>query len=571
MHFLRFKRETDGHHVIEVPLRGLALYTEPLLNKGSAFTAQEREQFGLDGILPATQKTMAEQVKRIRNILDARTDPLDKYLELAALQDRNEHLFFRVLSDNLEEFLPIVYTPTVGKATQRYSHIFRRQRGVFITPQHRGRIASVLRQAAKFSNVRLIVATDNEAILGIGDQGAGGIAICIGKLSIYCAAAGIHPAQTLPVSLDVGTSNEELLKDDAYLGYRHPRLGGKAYFELLDEFVEAVSEVFPGAVLQWEDFRKDNALAVLDRYDGKIASFNDDIQGTGAITVAAATSAATTLGQRISDQRIVIYGAGAAGLGITEQLRAAMVADGATPEAARQSIAVLDSRGLLVDDVEQREAYKEKLALPLATAEANGLGDASQRDLAGVVRNFKPSVLIGTSGVAGSFTEEIVREMAKNVERPVILPLSNPTANCEAIPEDLLAWTEGRCLIATGSPFDPVDFGGQEVNIAQGNNAFIFPGLGLGLMVGEIKRVTPTILAAAARALADTVTEEERQGGMLFPRIARMPEAANAVAIAVVEAAGTEGVGRSLSSDEAQKEVTAATWTPDYPEMVPVD
>ena len=231
---------------MKLPLRGLALYTEPLLNKGSAFTAREREQFGLDGVLPATQKTMAEQVKRIRNILDARTDPLDKYLELAALQDRNEHLFFRVLSDNLEEFLPIVYTPTVGKATQRYSHIFRRQRGVFITPQHRGRIASVLRQAAKFSNVQLIVATDNEAILGIGDQGAGGIAICIGKLSIYCAAAGIHPAQTLPVSLDVGTNNEELLKDDAYLGYRHPRLGGKAYFELLDEFVEAVSEVFPG-------------------------------------------------------------------------------------------------------------------------------------------------------------------------------------------------------------------------------------------------------------------------------------------------------------------------------------
>ncbi len=571
MYFLRLKRAPDGHQVVEVPLRGHALYTDALLNKGSAFTAEEREQFGLDGLLPATQQTMAEQVSRIHNILDGRTSPLDKYLELAALQDRNEHLFYRVLSDYLEEFLPIVYTPTVAQATQRYSHIFRRQRGIFITPQHRGRIASVLRQGAKFSNVKLIVATDNEAILGIGDQGAGGIAICIGKLSIYCAAAGIHPAQTLPVSLDVGTDNENLLNDEVYLGYRQPRLRGPMYFELLDEFVAAVTEVFPGAVVQWEDFRKDNALAVLHRYDGQIASFNDDIQGTGAIAVAAVTSASRALGQRVADQRIIIYGAGAAGLGMTEQLRAAMVADGATTDAARRAIAVLDSRGLLVDDVRQKEVYKEELTWPVSVAEAHGLGDPGQRDLATVIRNFKPTVLIGTSGVARAFSEELVREMARHVDRPVIMPLSNPTDKSEAVPEDLVVWTEGRCLVATGSPFPPVAMGDSELQIAQGNNAFIFPGLGLGLMVGGIKSVTHAILAAAAQALAASVTEDELKSGMLFPRTARMPEVSHSIAVAVVLAAAQDGERASLSASEAESAVTAATWTPIYPELVPVD
>ena len=571
MNFLRFKREADGHQTVELPLRGLALYGEPLLNKGSAFTAEERQQFGLDGMLPAMQKTMAEQVKRIRNMLDARPEPLGKYLELAALQDRNEHLFYRVLSDNIEELLPIVYTPTVGLATQRYSHNFRRQRGIFITPEHRGRVSTVLRQGARFSNVKLIVATDNEAILGIGDQGAGGISICIGKLSIYCAAAGIHPVETLPVSLDVGTDNEELLSDDAYLGYRHPRLRGEEYFELLDEFVAAVAEVFPGAVVQWEDFRKDNALAVLHRYDGQIASFNDDIQGTGAIAVAAVMSASRALGQHVRDQRIVIYGAGAAGLGITEQLRAAMIADGGTAEAARGAIAVLDSRGLLVDDVAQKEAYKEELAWPMSVAEAVGLGDPVQRDLAAVIRNFRPTILIGTSGVARSFSEEMIREMARHVDRPVIMPLSNPTDKAEAIPEDLVAWTEGRCLVATGSPFPPVPLDQSELQIAQGNNAFIFPGLGLGLMVGGIKSVTPTILAAAARALAGKVTEAGLQSGMLYPRTARISEVSHAVAVAVVEAAAKDDGSRSLSKSEAESAVNAGTWTPDYPELVPVD
>ncbi len=571
MYQLRFKREADGHQVVEVPLRGHALYKESLLNKGSAFSTEEREQFGLDGVLPATQQTMAEQVKRIHKILDGRTEPLDKYLELAALQDRNEHLFYRVLSDYLEEYLPIVYTPTVGLATQRYSHIFRRQRGIFVTPKHRGRISSVLRQGARFSNVKLIVATDNEAILGIGDQGAGGISISIGKLSIYCAAAGIHPCETLPVSLDVGTDNEELLNDDVYLGYRHPRLRGPEYFELLDEFVAAVAEVFPGAVVQWEDFRKDNALAVLHRYDGQIASFNDDIQGTGAIAVAAVTSAARALGQNVADQRIIIYGAGAAGLGMTQQLRAAMIAGFSTPDSAREAIAVLDSRGLLVDDVKQKEAYKEELTWPINVAEAMGVGSPADRHLAAVIRNFKPTVLIGTSGVPRSFSEELIREMARHVDRPVIMPLSNPTDKAEAIPEDLVAWTEGRCLVATGSPFPPVPMGETELQIAQGNNAFIFPGLGLGLMVGGIKRVNPAILAAAAQALADKVTEDELQSGMLFPRTARMPEVSHSIAVAVVRAAAKDGGGQALSESEAENAVTAATWTPDYPELVPVD
>lgn len=570
MQFLRFRREADGRQIVDVPLRGPALYAEPLLNKGSAFTAAERQQFGLDGLLPATHKTMDQQLDRVRHMMDSRSDPLDKYLELAGLQDRNEHLFFRLLRDHLEEFLPIVYTPTVAAATRRFSNIFRRGRGLFITPEHRGRIATVLRRAVKFSNVRLIVATDNEAILGIGDQGAGGMAISIGKLSIYSAAAGIHPAQTLPISLDVGTDNPLLLNDEAYLGLRQPRLRGAPYFELLDEFVAAVNEVFPGALIQWEDFRKDNALAVLSRYADRVASFNDDIQGTGAIAVAGAMSAARLLGSRIADQRIVVFGAGAAGLGITQQLRAAMVADGSTPELARQRVAVIDSRGLLVDDKQPSEAYKQELTWPLQTAADYGLADPARRDLASVIRGFKPTVLIGTSGIGQSFTENIVREMARHVERPIILPLSNPTENAEAIPTDLFAWTDGRCLCATGSPFDPVKVGSRMVNIAQGNNAFVFPGLGLGVMVGEIKRVTPGVLAAAARALAHIVSQEELDAGMLFPRISRLPEAARAVAEAVVAAASREGVGRVIPEADIPEQVAQSTWTPDYPELVAV-
>jgi malate dehydrogenase (oxaloacetate-decarboxylating) len=571
MYFLKFRREADGHHVVEIPWRGRELYAEPMVNKGTAFTAEERRRFGLEGLLPPTHRTMETQVRQIRSILDSRTRPLSKYLELACVQDINEHLFFRVLCENLEELLPIVYTPTVAEATKLYSHVFRRQRGIFITPEHRGQIAAVLRQAIRFSNAKLIVATDNEAILGIGDQGAGGIAISIGKLAIYSAAGGIHPVETLPVSLDVGTDNKLLLEDDLYLGHREPRLRGEPYFELLDEFVNAVSEVLPGAVVQWEDFRKDNALAVLHRYDGQVASFNDDIQGTGAIAVAGVLSACRMLKQRISEQRIIVYGGGAAGLGITEQLRAAMIADGATTLAAREAIAVLDSRGLLVDDVPQKEAYKEELAWPMARAAALGLAEPSHRNLAAVVRQFKPTVLIGTSGVRDAFSEELVRDMARHVERPVILPLSNPTDNAEAAPADLIAWTENRCLVATGSPFPPVKVEGRTIAVAQGNNAFIFPGLGLGLMVGEIKRVTPGILAAAARALTDTVTSEETKGGMLFPRISRMGEAARAVAVAVVAQAAQEGVGRSLTPDEADREVFRATWTPDYPELVPAE
>ena len=570
MQFLRFRREADGRQIVDVALRGPALYSEPLLNKGSAFTAEERREFGLEGLLPATHKTMAQQLDRVHQMLRARPDPLDKYVELAALQDRNEHLFFRLLRDNLEEFLPIVYTPTVGAATRHYSSIFRRGRGLFITPDHKGRIANVLRQAARFSNVRLLVVTDNEAILGIGDQGAGGMTISIGKLSIYSAAAGIHPAQTLPISLDVGTDNPVLLNDDAYLGLRQPRLRGKPYFDLLDEFVDAINEVFPGALIQWEDFRKDNALAVLSRYQDRVASFNDDIQGTGAIAVAGTMSAARVLGSRFSDQHIIVFGAGAAGLGITQQLRAAMVADGITPEVARQRVGVIDSRGLLVDDKPQSEEYKKELAWTAATAAQYGLGVPSQRDLASVVHRFKPTVLIGTSGIGQSFTESIVREMAGYAARPVILPLSNPTENAEATPADLLAWTEGRCLVATGSPFDPVKVGGRTVTISQGNNAFVFPGLGLGVLVGEIKRVTPGVLAAAARALANLATQEELDAGMLFPRINRMPEAARAVAEAVVAAAAAEGVGRMIPAADIAEQVAQATWTPDYPELVAV-
>ena len=550
---------------LKVSARGYDIIRNPMLNKSTAFSEAERQELGLSGLLPAQANDIDVQAKRTYESLRRKMDPLERYIGLASLQDRNEHLFYRVLCDHLEEFMPVVYTPTVGLATQQYSHHFRRARGVWITAEHRGRVAEVLRHGLRGLNIRLIVCTDNESILGIGDQGAGGIAISIGKLALYCACAGIHPASVLPVSLDVGTDNQALLEDPLYLGFREARLRGDAYDELVDEFVSAVIEVFPGALVQWEDFRKNNALRILDRFRKRLPSFNDDIQGTGAVAAAGVVTALRVTQGAIAKQRVVIHGAGAAGLGIARQLLAAMVEGGATKKDARENIAVLDSRGLLAGGDGIREVYKRELAWPSDRAKAMGLGPEN-RDLLAVVESFKPHVLIGTSGQPGAFGQNIVRAMADGTERPIILPFSNPTDYSEARPVDLLKWTDGKALIATGSPFEPVELGGRRYEIGQGNNVFIFPGLGLGCLAAAAKEVTDGMITAAINALAAQVTQEELDRGLLYPAISRLRQVSQEVALAVGRAAESDGVARQPNVQEALAQMV---WEPRYRRYLP--
>ncbi len=564
----RSGKDEAGNHFVEVPLRGEMLLRHPVYSKGTAFSQEERERFGLEGLLPDAVSTLEQQVRRMHRNIQRKEDPLERYIGLAALQDRNEQLFYRLMVEHIEDVLPIVYTPTVGLACQRYSHIFRRGRGLWITPGHRGRIAAVLANAP-FEDVRLIVVTDNERILGLGDQGAGGMGIPIGKLAIYTAAAGIHPTQTLPISLDVGTDNQGLLDDDLYLGWRHPRLRGPAYDSLVDEFVAAVKQRFPRALLQWEDFKKVNAFNLLDRYRKVLPSFNDDIQGTAAVAVAGVMAGGRLTGTRLRDQRIVILGAGAAGIGIAALLRAALRAEGLSGEALTRAIACVDSSGMLVDDKDIRDVHKRPFAWPAAMAAAAGLGPGWPRDLEAVVRAVRPTALIGTSGEPGTFSEPVIRAMAAAVARPLVLPLSNPTSQCEATPADVLAWTDGQALVATGSPFSPVTFGGRTHRIGQGNNAFVFPGVGLGALVAEAREVTDGMFAAAARRLAEEIRDEDLAAGSLFPPIADLRRVTAGIAAAVVAAAHRDGVAGAALPVSVPAAIAEAMWFPAYLPYVP--
>lgn len=554
---------------LEVSLRGRYLIQEPLLNKGSAFSAAERRAFGLEGMLPYRSISIEQQADRIYKRLGKVRDPFEKYVALSGLQDRNECLYFFVLQKYLEELMPIVYTPTVGQATQKFSHVFQRGRGLWISPDMKGRVEDSLLRAASGRDIRLIVATDNESILGIGDQGAGGMAISIGKLSLYTAGAGIDPASVLPVSLDVGTENESLLSDPLYLGWPQRRLRGTQYDELIDEFVTAVTKVFPGAIVQWEDFRKDNALRILNRYRDTLPSFNDDIQGTGAVALAGILSAGYFTGRSIADERVIILGAGAAGLGIARQIRSAMKGAGMPKERRQTAVAVLDSRGLIVDDGSVTDEYKLELAWSPESALARGL-DPGKRSLGDVVAALEPTVLIGSSGQRGVFTSDILRQVAAHVEQPLIFPLSNPTDNSEATPEDIVKHTEGRALIATGSPFPDVKYGDKLVRVGQGNNVFIFPGIGLALMVAGICKVTDNMLSASAGALANSVSDDERKSGMLYPPISRLREVSLNVAEAVIQAAADEGLCDAHTADTAPELLKSGCWEPEYPEYVAV-
>jgi len=551
--------------------RGSALLHHPLHNKGTAFSREERSAFDLEGLLPSAVSDLEIQLARNYESIQRKEDPLEQYIGLVALQDRNETLFYRLLAEHTEEFLPIVYTPTVGLATQRYSHIFRRARGIWITPAHRGQIKAVL-QNASCRDVRLIVATDGERILGLGDQGAGGMGISIGKLSLYSVGAGIHPAMTLPVCLDVGTDNRGLLDDPLYIGWREKRLRGPLYDELLDEFVEAVESLYPKALLQWEDFKKVNAMRLLERYRHRLLSFNDDIQGTAAIGLAGVLAGVKATSTPLTEHRVVILGAGAAGVGIADQIVGAMDRAGLAKTDISSRVAMLDSRGLLVEGRTYRdgEEYKQRYSVPASLAQAHGLEREEGVGLELVVKALRPTVLIGTSGQPGAFSEAVIREMGSGVDRPLVFPFSNPTANSEATPADVIAWTEGRGLVATGSPFPPVEHDGRLHRIGQGNNVFIFPGMGLGALVVGAKEITDSMFTVAAETLADQVSAAELAAGQLYPNLRRLRQVSRAIAVAVSREAMASEVAPRIDEDTLSDRLSETMWEPEYASLEPV-
>lgn len=566
MEEFKLERSANGDQ-LTVRQCGPSLLRVPLYNKGTGFTLEERRRLEIEGALPAQHNAIEQQVERIFRSIFFNKDPVGRNIGLGSLQDRNETLYYALLREHLEETMPIVYTPTVGKASQYYSRVFRHSRGIFINPDHKGRIKNVLQSSAPFSGVELMVVTDNEAILGIGDQGAGGMAISIGKLSLYCVGAGIHPARTLPISLDVGTDNQELLDDPLYLGWRHKRLRGAEYLEILDEFVAAASTVFPAVVIQWEDFRKDNALLILDRYRQRVPSFNDDIQGTGAVASACIQAGCRIADTRFAESRIVIYGAGAAGLGIFRQLRAQLERAGVTGDALRRAILVMDSGGIVSDD-RNLDAYKKEMAWPAAMTQALQLADDARKRLEAVVGAYKATALVGASGQAGAFDESVVRAMSKHCSAPVILPMSNPTDISEAVPADLLRWTDGNALVATGSPFDPVDTPNGPRRIGQANNVFVFPGIGLGTIVTRASEITDGMIAAAAIALADSLDDADLAERVLVPDISSLWSVCGNVALAVAKQAMADGVARESDPDALRKQLNEYRWLPVYPEIV---
>jgi malic enzyme len=549
-----------------VGLTGAHLLGARLLTKDLAFSPDERDAFALRGLLPDRVLSIEEQLLLEVEHIRRKGDDLERYIGLAALQDRNATLFYRLLAEHLEEFLPIVYTPTVGRACQEFSHILRRTRGVWITPDDRDRIPELLRNGP-YEDVRLIVVTDNERILGLGDQGAGGMAIPIGKLALYTAACGIHPVLTLPVSLDVGTDNPTLLADPLYLGHRAPRLRGSAYDELVEAFVTAVAEVWPGCIIQWEDFKHQNALRILDRYRDRVPSFNDDVQGTAAVVVAGMLAAMRVLGSSLTEQRFVLAGAGGAGTGIARLLRRAMTEAGMAHGAIARAIVLVDSHGLVHAGRTNLDEAKRALALPVDVAVALGLrvaDDEPPPDLLATVRATRPTALVGITGVPGTFPEPVIRALAAGTDRPIVMPLSNPTSAVEATPADVLRWTDGRALVATGSPFAPVEVAGAMREIGQANNVFVFPGLGLGAIVAEARAISDAMVLAAARELAAAVPDARLAAGALFPHVSTLREVSRRIAVVVAREAIAEGLSALPPGTDAAAAVDAAMWWPAY-------
>jgi malate dehydrogenase (oxaloacetate-decarboxylating) len=550
-----------------VALTGAALLHSRLLTKDLAFDDDERDTFHLRGLMPDRVLTIEEQCELELEHLRRKDDALEQYIGMAALQDRNVTLFYRLMAEHLAEFLPIVYTPTVGRACQEFSHIIRRTRGTWITPSDRDRIPQLLREGP-YDDVRLIVVTDNERILGLGDQGAGGMAIPIGKLALYTAGSGIHPVLTLPVSLDVGTDNPDLLADPLYLGYRAPRLRGPEYDALVEAFVVGVAKVWPGCIIQWEDFKQANALRILDRYRDRVPSFNDDIQGTSAVVVAGVLAGLRALGMGLQETRVVLAGAGAAGIGIARLLRLAMLDAGMAEGAVRHAIALVDSHGLVHDRREDIDASKRELALPSEAFTDYGF-TAEFPDLVETIERVGPTVLVGATAVGGSFTEAVIRTLASGTARPIVMPLSNPTSRAEATPTDILRWTEGRAIVATGSPFDAVEVDGRRHEVGQANNVFIFPGLGLGAIAAETRTVTDRMFLLAARTLAGAVTDDRLAMGAIYPPVSALRAVTRAIATVVAGEAVEAGLAGIASDTDIDALIDRAMWWPVYVPYTP--
>ncbi|GAB3055090.1 NAD-dependent malic enzyme [Acinetobacter apis] len=545
-----------------IPYAGNTLLELPLLNKGSAFSEDERLRFNLHGLLPNVIETIEEQSQRVYQQYSAFNSDINKHIYLRNIQDTNETLFFRVLEERLEEMMPIIYTPTVGEACQRFSDIYRRHRGIFISYPDRNHIDDTLQNVNR-KNVKVIVITDGERILGLGDQGIGGMGIPIGKLSLYTACGGISPAYTLPITIDVGTNNQQLLNDPIYMGWRQPRITGDEYYEFVDELIRGIRRRWPKALIQFEDFAQKNALPLLNKYRHQICCFNDDIQGTAAVSVGSLIAASRAAGKLLKDQKIVFLGSGSAGCGIAEQIVAQMVAEGLTDEAARERVFMVDRFGLITDNQPNILDFQKKLAQKTA-AVAAWTREIDTISLLDVVQNVKPTVLIGVSGQPGLFTEEIVRTMGQHCERPIIFPLSNPTSRAEAVPADIMQWTEGRALIATGSPFAPVNYQGKLHQIVQCNNSYIFPGIGLGVIASGATRVTDSMLMASSNALADCSPLLHDSEGDLLPNVGDIKAVSKKIAFKVAKAAIEAGVAAEVSDEILEKSIQDNFWTPEY-------
>lgn len=545
---------TDGNNVLADRYR----------NKGTAFTPEERDLYGLQGLLPPAVEDLGTQLQRVALEYEERGSDLDRHIYLRALQQRNSVLFYAFLESRLEDVLPVVYTPTVGLACQQWSRLYRREHGLYLSWPDRHRVAEMLDNAVGHHDIDVVVATDGERILGLGDLGVGGMGIPIGKLALYTAAGGMDPARTLPVMLDVGTDNEALLSDPLYLGWRHRRMRGDEYDELVDAFVNALDEQFPHVLLQWEDFAQSNANRLLARHRDRICSFNDDIQGTAAVTTAAIVAGMKASATPLTELRLVVVGAGSAGTGIAEQTTRALVAAGLTESEARQRCWLVDRFGLLHDGLDEVFSFQEPFVRPWSEIESLDRDGNGQVGLLEVVSHVRPHALVGVTGQPGLFTEAVIRAQAAGVERPIVLPLSNPTPRAEAIPSDVIAWTEGRALIGTGSPFEPVAFAATTYPITQVNNVYIFPGVGLGVTVTKARAVSDSMLTAAATAIGDMPSNEDQTAGALLPPISETSTVAVAVAIAVGAAAVSEGLADPMTIDQITERVEASFWHPVY-------
>ena len=541
-----------AHKFSEAPTRGLALLQDPTLNRGTAFTERERDALGLRGLLPPHVLSQDEQATRVLINLRRLADPLDKFVALNSLHDRNEALFFRVLCDHIDEMQPLVYTPTVGLACQKFGNIFQRPRGLFIGANDRGRIEQVLRNWPH--PAQLIVVTDGERILGLGDLGANGMGIPVGKLSLYTACAGVHPSLCLPVTIDVGTNNETLLEDSFYVGLRQHRITGAPYDELIEEFITAAHKVFPGVLIQFEDFANHNAFRLLQKYRSRICTFNDDIQGTAAVALAGVFSALRITGAKLTDQKILFLGAGEAATGIADLVASAMVAQGLSESAARQRCWLVDSKGLVVKSRTDLAAQK----VPYAHEHA------PVGDFLSAIKTLKPTGIIGVAAVGGTFTREVLEEMARLNERPIVFALSNPTSKAECDAEQAYRHTNGRALFACGSPFDPVQFNGKTFVPRQGNNSYIFPGVGLGGIVSRARHITDDMFMAAAHELAHLVTESDLEQGSLYPALPRIREVSLHIARAVAETAAKSGLAGTPPAPDMLKHIAAQMYDPHY-------